>query len=67
VIGFELCDAVGQGCRWADARIDGARVVLTVPAGAPAARVRFAWADSPTFNLFDTEGLPAGPFEMAVN
>ncbi|WP_419252187.1 sialate O-acetylesterase [Caulobacter sp. ErkDOM-YI] len=66
VIGFELCDAA-NACRWADARIDRASVVLTVPAGAPAAQVRFAWADSPTFNLFDSAGLPAVPFEMEVN
>ncbi len=65
VIGFELCDAAGA-CRWSDARIDGATVVLTVPAGLAPAKVRFAWADSPTFNLFDASGLPAGPFEMKV-
>lgn len=66
VIGFELCD-LADACRWADARIDGTSVVLAAPVGAPTAKVRFAWADSPTFNLFDTAGLPAGPFEMAVN
>jgi len=65
VIGFALCDAA-EACRWADARIDGSAVVLAVPAGAPAAKVRFAWADRPTFNLFDTASLPAGPFEMEV-
>ena len=66
VIGFELCDAAGWTCRWADARIDGASVMVSVPAGAPTAKLRFAWADSPTFNLFDSAGLPAGPFEMDV-
>lgn len=66
VIGFELCDATGGACRWADARIEGATVVVSVPAGAPTARLRFAWADSPTFNLFDSAGLPAGPFELDV-
>jgi len=65
VIGFELCDAANV-CRWADARIDGASVVLAVPAGTAAAKVRFAWADSPTFNLFDNAGLPAVPFELDV-
>ena len=58
--------------RWVDGAdigegfVDGATVVLTVPPGAPAAKVRFAWADSPTFNLFDSAGLPAVPFEMEV-
>ena len=65
VIGFELCD-LANACRWADARIDGASVVLSIPAGAPAQKVRFAWADSPTFNLFDSTNLPATPFEMDV-
>ncbi len=65
VIGFELCDAA-KACRWADARIDRTSVVLTVPVGAEAAKVQFAWADSPTFNLFDSAGLPAVPFEMDV-
>jgi sialate O-acetylesterase len=59
VIGFELCDAT---CRWVDGRIDGGAVVLT---GA-GTKVRFAWADSPIFNLFDASGLPAGPFEIEV-
>ncbi len=59
VIGFELCDTT---CRWADGKIVGATVVLT---GA-GSKVRFAWADSPVFNLFDASGLPAGPFEVGV-
>ncbi len=61
VIGFELCDAAGA-CRWADGRIEGSGVALS---GA-GTKVRFAWADSPTFNLFDASGLPAGPFEVPV-
>lgn len=59
VIGFELCEAT---CRWADGKIDGNTVVLS---GA-GTKVRFAWADSPVFNLFDASGLPAGPFEISV-
>lgn len=65
VIGFELCD-LADVCRWTDARIDGATAVLAVPAGVAAQKVRFAWADSPTFNLFDSANLPAAPFEMEV-
>jgi sialate O-acetylesterase len=59
VIGFELCDAT---CRWVDGRIEGSTVVLS----GTGAKVRFAWADSPTFNLFDSAGLPVGPFEVGV-
>jgi len=63
-IGFELCD--GAVCRFADARVEGDRAVVVVPAGLTPARVRFAWADAPTFNVFDLSGLPLGPFELAV-
>ena len=59
VIGFELCDIA---CRWVDGRIDGTSVVLS----GSGSKVRFAWADSPTFNLFDAAGLPAGPFQLEV-
>lgn len=59
VIGFELCDTA---CRWVDGRIDGTSVVLS----GSGSKVRFAWADSPTFNLFDAAGLPAGPFQVEV-
>ncbi|ATC25943.1 9-O-acetylesterase [Caulobacter vibrioides] len=59
VIGFELCDTT---CRWVDGRVDGTSVVLS----GTGSKVRFAWADSPSFNLFDAEGLPAGPFEVEV-
>ncbi|AYV44974.1 9-O-acetylesterase [Caulobacter flavus] len=63
-IGFELCDAAG--CRFADARVEGDRASIAVPAGMTPAKVRFAWADAPTFNVFDMAGLPLGPFEIAV-
>ena len=29
-------------------------------------RVRFCWADSPLCNLYDTSGLPVGPFEIMI-
>jgi hypothetical protein len=42
-------------------------VLLSVPGGgAPAARVRYCWGDSPVCTLFDRSGLPAGPFELNV-
>jgi sialate O-acetylesterase len=62
-VGFELCDA-SRRCRWAEARVDGASVVLAH--SADAALVRYAWADSPVVNLFDHQGLPAIPFELPV-
>jgi sialate O-acetylesterase len=28
--------------------------------------VRFCWADAPLCNLYDTTGLPVGPFEIPL-
>lgn len=61
-IGFEACDA--GGCRFVDASIEGASVRLAGAAGA--ARIRYAWADSPIINLYGVTGLPATPFELRV-
>ena len=50
--------------RWAKARIDGNRVLLTSPGISAPEFVRYAWADNPdTANLYNAEGLPAVPFE----
>ena len=62
--GFELCGATQASCRWADARIDKASIVLSN--GAAATRVRYAWGASPLCPLSDGSGLPAGPFELAI-
>jgi len=62
---FELCgDAVGA-CSYADARVDGNKVVLTTN-GQPVTRVRYAWADYPVVNLYDQDMLPAPVFELLV-
>jgi sialate O-acetylesterase len=67
-IGFELCGADADSCRFVAGTVDGSRVVLPVPASATAAltRVRFCWGPSPLANLSDGSGLPAGPFELAI-
>jgi len=64
-LGFELCAAQG-GCRFAHARVDGDSVVVSGD-GKAAARVRYAWADSPIVNLFDGRQLPVPGFELPVN
>jgi sialate O-acetylesterase len=64
-IGFELCGEAEGSCRYAIGRVEGDRVVLAGN-GEPVTRVRYAWADSPTVNLFDEAPLPAGPFEVGV-
>lgn len=61
-IGFEACDA--GGCRFVDASLEGASVRLAGAGGAT--RIRYAWADSPIINLYGPTGLPATPFELAV-
>lgn len=64
-IGFELCGAATGSCRYAPARASGSEVAIAGD-GKPVTRVRYAWADSPTVNLFDQAQLPAGPFEITV-
>jgi sialate O-acetylesterase len=64
---FELCGAAEGTCRFAHASlIDGNSVSLTSEEVSDPKRVRFCWADSPLCNLYDSAGLPVGPFEIEV-
>ncbi len=65
-IGFELCGAE-SGCHFADAAIDGTRVLLTAEEVRQPTRVRYCWADSPVCTLYDEAGLPASPFELEIS
>jgi sialate O-acetylesterase len=67
-IGFEVCASEAAGvCDFADARIEGHRVLLSVGhRSPPVTRVRFCWADSPVCTLYDEAQLPAGPFQIEV-
>jgi sialate O-acetylesterase len=65
-IGFQLCADSPASCRFADAAIDGSRVILAVANGSAPTRVRYCWANSPICTLFETSGLPAGPFELRL-
>lgn len=47
----------------ADAVIDGQTVVVSAPEVKQPVAVRYAWADNPTCNLDNKEGLPASPFQ----
>ena len=65
--GFELCGDTQASCHFVRAQLgEGGVVKLEDPAPEKATKVRFCWADSPLCNLYDTEGLPVGPFEIAV-
>jgi sialate O-acetylesterase len=47
---------------WADAKIEGRTVVVSSKDVRDPAAVRYAWANNPACNLFNTAGLPASPF-----
>jgi len=51
---------------WADAKIDGATIVVSSPAAPAPTTVRYAWGDGPVFNLYNQAGLPASPFRTDV-
>jgi len=65
--GFELCGESQASCHFVRAQLgEGGTVRLEDPAPEKATRVRFCWADAPLCNLYDTTGLPVGPFEIEV-
>ncbi len=47
---------------WADARIEGDKVVVSSPDVPEPVAVRYDWANNPIGNLYNKEGLPASPF-----
>jgi sialate O-acetylesterase len=60
--GFTIA-GTDQEFHWAQARIVGNQVEVFSPKVAKPAAVRYAWADNPDdANLYNQEGLPAGPF-----
>jgi sialate O-acetylesterase len=59
--GFEIAGRDGQFTA-AAARIDGASVVVSSPALHEPVSARYAWAESPECNLYNSAGLPASPF-----
>ena len=47
---------------WAEARIEGDKVVVSSPKVKSPVAVRYAWADNPECNFCNQAGLPASPF-----
>jgi len=47
---------------WADARIEGDKIIVSSPKVKSPAAVRYAWADNPECNLYNQADLPASPF-----
>lgn len=60
--GFEVAGADGK-CVAAEAKIEGASVVVSSATVPTPVSVRYAWAANPTCNLINREGLPASPFQ----
>ena len=59
--GFAVAGA-DQKFRWANAAIEGDKVVVNSAEVLKPVAVRYGWADFPVVNLFNKEGLPATPF-----
>jgi sialate O-acetylesterase len=59
--GFAIC---GPDKRWvwANAEIQGSKVVVSSPAVSEPVAVRYGWSDFPVVNLWNKNGLPASPF-----
>jgi sialate O-acetylesterase len=65
-IGFELCDNAASQCRYVEASLESNRVMIDAEGSATKQRLRYCWGDAPICNLYDTSGLPAGPFDIAI-
>jgi sialate O-acetylesterase len=61
LVGFAIAGSNGKFV-WADAIIEGDRVVVSSPQVEKPVAVRYGWADYPVVNLWNKEGLPASPF-----
>jgi sialate O-acetylesterase len=59
--GFSICGE-DRHWVWADARIDGDSVLVWSSQVPHPIAVRYGWADNPTVNLANGNGLPAAPF-----
>lgn len=59
--GFQICGD-DKKWLWADATIDGDKVIVSSDKVRSPTAVRYAWADNPTANLYNGAGLPAAPF-----
>ncbi|HYC85913.1 MAG TPA: sialate O-acetylesterase, partial [Chryseosolibacter sp.] len=59
--GFAIAGA-DEKFYWAQAYIDGDKVVVYSPEVKNPVAVRYAWGNNPDANLYNREGLPASPF-----
>ncbi|MGA7710575.1 MAG: sialate O-acetylesterase [Rhizomicrobium sp.] len=64
-VGFQVCDKAWN-CSFVDAVQNKDEIDLDLSGVSDAVTVRYCWADSPLCNVYNSEGLPAVPFEMAI-
>lgn len=50
---------------WAEAKIQGSTVIVSSDQVPHPKMVRYAWADNPVCNLYNSVGLPASPFQYS--
>ena len=58
---FAIASAEGDFV-WAQAKVEGHKVILESSEVPEPVHVRYAWSDAPIVNLFNAAGLPAYPF-----
>ncbi len=61
LVGFAIAGKDKQFV-WGDAVIEDDTVIVSSPTVADPTAVRYGWANNPTCNLYNNEGLPASPF-----
>ena len=52
--------------RWAQVQLKGQQLLLSHPDIKAPLKVRYGWADNPPALLYNSLGLPAGPFEAEI-
>jgi sialate O-acetylesterase len=63
VKGFAICDKDGKWS-WTDAKISGNEIIIEN--ATTATHVQYAWQSNPDCNLYNTEDLPAVPFNIII-
>jgi sialate O-acetylesterase len=64
-IGFQLCDAK-NACFYAEGTVGNGGVRLAAAKLSGVTHVRYCWSDCPICNLYNTDDLPAVPFDIPV-
>lgn len=64
-LSFELCGPAEGSCRFVPGTVQDNAVFLPLD-GQPVTRVRYAWSDAPTTNLFDARDVAVPGFELMV-